>query len=241
MNTAPTPTVRPVEVVRRVWLEVVSTQPAPTQAQTWVAVLAALAVVALPVTWRRTRVVVTVAHEGAHAAVAVLCGRRLAGVRVHTDSSGLTLSRGRPRGPGMVATAAAGYPGPALLGLAAALLLGTGRALAVLWLAVLLLAALLVWVRNAYGLLAVGAALALVGSVTWWAEPRWQSPWRTSAAGSSCSAPPGPRSSWPRPGVRPHDGPARGARAARPAASPTPTCSPGSPTYLRGSGSACSC
>ncbi len=164
-----------MEVVRRVWLEVVSTQPAPTQAQTWVAVLAALAVVALPVTWRRTRVVVTVAHEGAHAAVAVLCGRRLAGVRVHTDSSGLTLSRGRPRGPGMVATAAAGYPGPALLGLAAALLLGTGRALAVLWLAVLLLAALLAWVRNAYGLLAVGAALALVGSVTWWAEPRWQS------------------------------------------------------------------
>ncbi len=157
------------------WGEVLATQRAPGVAATWLSLLVALVLVALPAAWRRTRVVVTVAHEGAHAVVAVLCGRRLAGVRVHADASGLTLSRGRPRGAGMVATAAAGYPGPALLGLGAALLLGRGYALGVLWLAVLLLAMLLVWVRNAYGLLAVGASLALVGAFSWWAEPRWQS------------------------------------------------------------------
>ncbi len=164
-----------METLARVWGEVVATQRAPSVAATWLSLLVALVLVALPAAWRRTRVVVTVAHEGAHAAVAVLSGRRLAGVRVHADTSGLTLSRGRPRGPGMVATAAAGYPGPALLGLGAGLLLARGHALAVLWLAVLLLAALLVWVRNVYGLLAVGAALALVGAVSWWAEPPWQS------------------------------------------------------------------
>ncbi len=164
-----------MEVVREVWGAVLGTQAPPTQATRWLCALVALAVVALPGTWRRSRVAVTVAHEGAHAAVAVLSGRRLGGVRLHRDSSGLTLSHGRPRGPGMVATAFAGYPGPALLGLAGAYLLSRGHALAALWLAVLLLTGLLLWVRNAYGLIAVGASLALVGAVSWWAEPRWQS------------------------------------------------------------------
>ena len=49
--------------------------------------------------------------------VALLTGRRLAGIRLHSDSSGVTVSVGRPRGPGMVAMLAAGYPAPALLGL----------------------------------------------------------------------------------------------------------------------------
>lgn len=164
-----------MDVLREIWSEVLGTQTPPTPATRWLCALVALTVVALPGTWRRTRVAVTVAHEGAHAAVAALSGRRLHGVRLHRDSSGLTLSRGRPRGPGMVATAFAGYPGPALLGLAGAYLLSRGHALAVLWLAVLLLAGLLLWVRNAYGLLAVGVFLALVGAVSWWAEPRWQS------------------------------------------------------------------
>lgn len=164
-----------MDVALRIWDEVLGTQTPPSQATRWVCALVALGVVTLRSTWRPTRVAVTVAHEGAHAAVAVLSGRRLSGVRLHRDTSGLTLSRGRPRGPGMVATAAAGYPGPALLGLAGAYLLSGGHALAVLWLAVGLLAVLLLWVRNAYGLLAVGVALAVVGVVSWWADPRWQS------------------------------------------------------------------
>lgn len=164
-----------MEALRTVWDDVLGTQPPPTVAAAWLCALAALLVVALPGTWRRTRVVVTIAHEGAHAAVAVLSGRRLSGVHLHADSSGLTLSRGRPTGPGMVATVAAGYPGPALLGLGAAFLLRHGYALAVLWFAVLLLGLLLLWVRNVYGLLTVGAGLALVGAVSWWGEPRWQS------------------------------------------------------------------
>ena len=39
-------------------------------------------------------------------------GRRLDGIRLHSDTSGLTVSRGKPTGIGMVLTAAAGYTAP---------------------------------------------------------------------------------------------------------------------------------
>jgi hypothetical protein len=55
----------------------------------------------------------------------------------------------------MVATAAAGYLAPPLLGLVGAVLLAAGHQTATLWLAVALLAAMLVEIRNAYGAVAV--------------------------------------------------------------------------------------
>ncbi|MDQ6938479.1 MAG: M50 family metallopeptidase, partial [Actinomycetota bacterium] len=63
----------------------------------------AVALVLVRPSWRRTRHLVTIAHEGSHGFVAVLTGRRLSGIRLHSDTSGLTVSRGRARGPGMVA------------------------------------------------------------------------------------------------------------------------------------------
>jgi hypothetical protein len=135
----------------------------------------ALALVLVPATWRTCRHVVTIAHEGAHGVAALLSGRRLSGIRLHSDTSGLTVSRGRPTGPGMVATAAAGYVGPGLLGLGGALLLSSRHALAVLWLAVLLLGLLLLQIRNFYGLYAVLVAGAGVLAVSWWADERVQS------------------------------------------------------------------
>jgi hypothetical protein len=112
------------------------------------------------------RFVVTLAHEGGHALAAVLTGRRLAGIRVHSDTSGLTVSRGRPRGPGMALTAAAGYPAPGLLGLAGVWLTVEGHAVAVAaGLGALLLVAL-VLVRNVVGALVVlGTAAVLVGGL----------------------------------------------------------------------------
>lgn len=135
----------------------------------------ALALVVVPAAWRTTRHVVTIAHEGAHGVAAVFSGRRLAGIRLHSDTSGLTLSRGRRTGPGMVVTALAGYVGPGLLGLGAAYLLGQRHALAVLWLAVLLLGLLLLQIRNFYGLYAVLVAGLGVFAVTWWASEPVQS------------------------------------------------------------------
>ena len=53
-----------------------------------------------PQAWPRTRHLVTIAHEGAHGVVALLSGRSLSGIRLHSDTSGLTLSRGGPRASG---------------------------------------------------------------------------------------------------------------------------------------------
>ncbi|MEO7351339.1 MAG: M50 family metallopeptidase, partial [Marmoricola sp.] len=127
-----------------------------------------------PRAWARTRHLVTIAHEGAHGAVALLSGRKLAGIRLHSDTSGLTLSRGRPTGPGMVLTSAAGYVGPGLMGLAAAYLLQAGHAVGVLWLALVLLAALLLQIRNIAGLYVVLVVGAGVFAISWWASPPMQ-------------------------------------------------------------------
>ena len=159
----------------RVWDDVVGVQPAPEPGAVWLTALVALALVVTPRLWPVARHVVTIAHEGAHGVAALLSGRRLAGIRLHSDTSGLTVSRGRSTGPGMVATALAGYAGPALLGLGAAYLLDQEHALAVLWLAVLLLTLLLLQIRNFYGLYAVLVAGVGVFAVSWWGSDQVQS------------------------------------------------------------------
>jgi hypothetical protein len=118
--------------------------------------------------------VVTIAHEGGHALAAVLTGRRLTGVRLHSDTSGLTLSAGRPTGPGMVFTLLAGYLAPSLLGLAGAWLLGGNRITLLLWIAVALLLAMLVMIRNVFGIVSVVATGAAVFCVSWFGSPQAQ-------------------------------------------------------------------
>lgn len=130
--------------------------------------LLALMVVGNRGSWRVARTVVTIAHEGGHAVVAVLTGRRLSGIRLHSDTSGVTVSVGRPGGPGMVCTALAGYPAPSVLGLAAAGLVTLGATRPLLWTVVVLLVATLAYVRNWFGGLAVLATGAVVGVVAWY-------------------------------------------------------------------------
>ncbi len=146
-----------------------SAQPAASGGVVVGSALVALLLMA-PRAWPRTRHLVTVVHEGAHGVVALLSGRRLGGIRLHSDTSGLTLSRGRPGGLGMVLTSAAGYVGPGLVGLGAAYLLRLDQAVSVLWLALVLLAALLVRVRNLYGLFVVLVMGAGVFALSWWAD-----------------------------------------------------------------------
>ena len=125
--------------------------------------------------WRLTRQVVTIAHEGAHGLIAALAGRKLAGIRLHSDTSGVTVSRGHPTGPGMIAVLLAGYPGPALFGLAAAFVLSRGYAVALLWGLLVALVILLLQIRNLYGLWSVVVFGAVVFGVTWWGSPSVQS------------------------------------------------------------------
>jgi hypothetical protein len=137
---------------------------------------AALALVAVTwsVSWRVTRSVVTIAHEGGHALVAVVAGRGLTGIRLHPDTSGLTVSTGARRGPGLVFTFLGGYPAPSLLGLGGAVLVAADRSALMLWIAIALLVATLIHVRNVFGVFSVLATGALVGVVAWFGEPRLQ-------------------------------------------------------------------
>lgn len=157
-----------------VWDRVVGTQPDPPSWLVIAAGVVALAAIVPQGVWRVSRNVVTIAHEGGHGLAALLTGRRLDGIRLHSDTSGLTVSRGRPTGLGMVLTAAAGYPAPPLIGLAGAWLLAAGHITALLWTATALLGGMLVMIRNAFGVLTVvltGGAFLLV---SWLAEPQVQ-------------------------------------------------------------------
>ncbi|WKX72492.1 M50 family metallopeptidase [Streptomyces sp. XD-27] len=156
------------------WDRVVGSQPDPSR---WLVVSAgvvALAVVVYRTTWVIARNAITIAHEGGHGLVALLSGRRLDGIRLHSDTSGLTVSRGKPTGLGMILTAAAGYTAPSLLGLGGAWLLAANHITALLWGATALLVAMLVMIRNAYGMLTVLIAGAAFFLVSWLTEPQVQ-------------------------------------------------------------------
>jgi hypothetical protein len=154
--------------VSPIWHRVVASTPAPAQSIVITTGVVALLLVGIPVAWHYSRHLVTITHEAAHGVVALVSGRRLAGIRLHSDTSGLTLSRGRATGFGMFFTAAAGYVGPGLLGLGAAALLLGGHAVGLLWLALALLALMLIQIRNWFGLWSILATGLVVFGVSWW-------------------------------------------------------------------------
>lgn len=163
-----------MSTIADVWHQVTSVQPEPSTAVVAGAAVVALAAVVVRDVWRVARNVVTIAHEGGHAVVALLAGRTLAGIRLHSDTSGVTLSRGRPRGPGMVATTMAGYLAPSLLGLGCVALLASGHITALLWLTVVVLVAMLLAVRNGYGVVSIVATAAAVFAVSWFTSAQVQ-------------------------------------------------------------------
>jgi hypothetical protein len=153
---------------------VMGTQSDPRPAVAVAAVGVALCVVLPRSIWRITRTFVTIAHEAGHALAAILSGRRLSGIRLHSDTSGLTLSRGRPRGLGMIITGLAGYVTPPLLGLAAAALLARGHLTALLWISLVVLALMLVMIRNVFGVISLLATMAILFGVSWYTSPEVQ-------------------------------------------------------------------
>ena len=164
-----------MDILGEVWHRAMTTQPAPPGRVIALTAVLAMLLVWAPGAWPVTRHVVTIAHEAAHGFAALLSGRRLHGIRLHSDTSGLTVSAGRTTGPGMVMTAAAGYVGPGLLGLGAAALLAHHRAVGLLWALLIMLALLLIQVRNWFGLWSVLLSAAAVFAVSWWLQPQLQS------------------------------------------------------------------
>jgi peptidase M50B-like protein len=148
-----------------VWQHAFLAQPVPPLWLVLGSGVLALAVVASSWAWPVARTVVTIVHEGGHAAVALATGQRRVRVRLYRDTAGQTVSVGRAGSIGMAVTAAAGYPAPSLVGLGAAALLAIGHLTAMLLLGLVLLAALATAVRNVYGVVAVLVTAAAVGGV----------------------------------------------------------------------------
>ncbi|MEU6715241.1 M50 family metallopeptidase [Nonomuraea sp. NPDC046802] len=148
------------------WAHLIKVQPDPDPWVVAVSALAALVIVGFRMPWHVSRGLITIAHEGGHALMALLTRRKLEGIRLHSDTSGVTLTRGRPTGPGMVLTALAGYVAPSLLGLAAAVLTEAGRITVLIWGVLLFLVCMLLLIRNLYGALILlvtgGAVYALI-------------------------------------------------------------------------------
>lgn len=202
--------------------EILGTQPPPDEWIVYFTGGCALSLVVFRALWLPARNAITIAHEGGHGLVALATGRRLEAIRLHSDTSGLTVSRGRPTGLGVVLTLAAGYPAAPLLGLGGAALLGTHRVTLLLWIATVLLLALLVMVRNAYGILTVVLTSAASSSSPCWAVPRSSRPSPARRSGSCCSAA----------SARPSNSRRNGATAAPPTRTQTswrgsPMCPPG--------------
>jgi hypothetical protein len=157
-----------------VWNSLLDAQPDPPGLLVLLTALAGFVAVAFRPLWRVARNAVTIAHEGGHALIALLTGRKLRGIKLEFDTSGLTLSAGRPTGPGMMFTLLGGYIAPSLVGVLGAWLLGGNRITLLLWLAVVLLLIMLINIRNLFGALSLIVTGAIVFIVSWFATPQVQ-------------------------------------------------------------------
>ncbi len=127
---------------------------------------------AVPGIWRVTRQAATIVHEMGHVFASLLSGRRVSGIRLRTDTSGVTVSRGRPQGPGLLLTFLAGYPAPGLLALGLTWLGASGHAGAALTVYQVILLLALLLSRNLVGIVSCLAAVLLTGVIWWQNDPQ---------------------------------------------------------------------
>lgn len=133
--------------------------------------LAAFAVVLIPFLWPLVNQFDTMAHEGAHAAVASAMGFTVMSVTLDHKSNGGTRYLAPDRSwLRRLLVAFAGYLGPSGFGLCAAKLIETGHAVCALWVAAILLVLLLFLVRKSFGVVSVPAAIALLAVVIHYAH-----------------------------------------------------------------------
>jgi hypothetical protein len=163
-----------IDGVTDLWDKLLGAQPDPPALLVLLTALAGFLAVAVRPVWRVARNAITIAHEGGHALIALLTGRKLRGIRLEFDTSGLTLSAGRPTGPGMMFTLLGGYIAPSLIGVLGAWLLGSNRITLLLWLAVVLLLVMLINIRNVFGAVSLIVTGAIVFVVSWYATPQVQ-------------------------------------------------------------------
>lgn len=139
-----------MEQIPELWAKLIEVQVKPELWMILAAWTIALALTFTPI-WRMARNIITVVHEGGHALMAVVWGRRIAGIKLHSDTSGVTISSGKPWGLGVILTTIAGYTAPATLGLFLAYLSSEGRSFLALVLLGISMLLIFLSIRNLWG------------------------------------------------------------------------------------------
>jgi Peptidase M50B-like len=137
--------------------------PLPAPVALFIGILVFIAVLGSTL-WKIATHAVTVVHEAAHATVGLVAGRNIRNVKINPNGGGSTVMVPQT-GFGYGVAAFAGYIGPSAAGLLAAWLISIGRIVAVLWLGGLMLAVMVLMVRNFFGgivILACGALLYVI-------------------------------------------------------------------------------
>jgi hypothetical protein len=125
--------------------------------------LVAAAAAFVPWVWPLTRHITVMAHEAAHATMASAVGRKVQGIEFKLDARGATHHSGSAGGTaGSFAITFVGYLGPSAFGVGAAELIRLGHIVAVLWIALAALIAILVTMRRSFGIVSVLLALVAI-------------------------------------------------------------------------------
>ena len=96
-------------------------------------------------------------------------------IRLYSDTPGLTVSAGRTTGLGMTSGRCCGGAGPWPARTGSGFAAAHHRAVGLLWALLILLALLLIQVRNWFGLWSILFSAAVVLGVSWWLTPQAQS------------------------------------------------------------------
>jgi Peptidase M50B-like len=129
-----------------------------------------LAIVSLGATffraiWPITRHLTVLAHEGAHAVLASALGHKINGITVDRNGNGLTNHSGSSGALGLFSITFIGYLGPSAFGLGAAELIRIGHIVAVLWIGLAGLIAILFVIRKSFGILTVALVFLLLFAI----------------------------------------------------------------------------
>jgi hypothetical protein len=112
----------------------------------------------IPFLWPLTRHITVMAHEGAHATVASAMGRAISKIEFNSDATGATTHSGRRS----ILITFVGYLGPSAVGVGAAELIRIGYIVAVLWIGLAGLAAILASLRGSFGIVSVSVLVLLL-------------------------------------------------------------------------------
>ena len=153
--------------------------PSPRDPDVWGPAAIALASVLIPPVKAVVSPASTAVHEAGHVIVGMAVGRRVRSVTIdpgpNGDSGGATLSAGPSWGPGMILTAAAGYPAPSAAGLGFAYLLHRGyQPLGLLVAAMIFFGLLFVLARNGLAVLTTAGFAVAAYLLVYRATPHLQ-------------------------------------------------------------------